>query len=168
MGIQIRDEQKTDLQAIENLTKQAFLNAEHSSHTEHFIVNRLRNHGQLMVSRVAVENGIIVGHVAISPVTISSGARGWYGLGPISVLPEKQGMGIGSLLIHAALERLKQFDAQGCVVLGDPNYYSRFGFQTYPELYLADVPPAYFQAIAFHEPIPRGEVVYQEAFNAID
>lgn len=57
MEIQIRDEQKADVQAIENVTRQAFLHAEHSSHTEHLIVNALRKLGQLSVSLVAEEKG---------------------------------------------------------------------------------------------------------------
>ena len=110
MNIIIRDEQNEDIEAIENLTKAAFHNAEHTSHTEHFIVNSLRNHGQLTISLVAVEDGSIIGHVAISPVQISSGEIGWYGLGPISVHPDKQGLGIGSLLMNKSLEKLKAGD----------------------------------------------------------
>ncbi len=83
---------------------------------------------------VATEDGLIVGHVAISPVTITSGETGWYGLGPISVCPNKQGIGIGSLLMNAALQKLKDLGGKGCVLLGDPNYYSRFGFKSYPDL----------------------------------
>ncbi|NUF13981.1 GNAT family N-acetyltransferase, partial [Acinetobacter oleivorans] len=139
MNIIIRDEQNEDIEAIENLTKAAFQNAEHTSHTEHFIVNSLRNHGQLTISLVAVEDGSIIGHVAISPVQISSGEIGWYGLGPISVHPDKQGLGIGSLLMNKSLEKLKNLGAKGCVLLGDPNYYSRFGFKNNPELILPDV-----------------------------
>lgn len=76
MNIIIRDEQDKDIEAIEKLTKAAFQNAEHTSHTEHFIVNSLRTHGQLTVSLVATEDSAIVGHVAISPVQISSGETG--------------------------------------------------------------------------------------------
>ena len=166
MNIIIRDEQNEDIEAIENLTKAAFQNAEHTSHTEHFIVNSLRNHGQLTISLVAVEDGSIIGHVAISPVQISSGEIGWYGLGPISVHPDKQGLGIGSLLMNKSLEKLKNLGAKGCVLLGDPNYYSRFGFKTYPELILPGVPIEYFQALSFLGNIPKGEVSYHEAFNA--
>lgn len=115
MNIIIRDEQVEDIEAIENLTKAAFQNAEHTSHTEHFIVNSLRNHGQLTISLVAIEDGSIIGHVAISPVQISSGEIGWYGLGPISVHPDKQGLGIGSLLMNKSLEKLKNLGAKGCV-----------------------------------------------------
>ncbi|MDP9801943.1 GNAT family N-acetyltransferase [Acinetobacter calcoaceticus] len=166
MNIIIRDEQVEDIEAIEHLTKAAFQNAEHTSHTEHFIVNSLRNHGQLTISLVAVEDGSIIGHVAISPVQISSGEMGWYGLGPISVHPNKQGLGIGSLLMNKSLEKLKKLGAKGCVLLGDPNYYSRFGFKTYPELILPDVPSEYFQALSFSGKIAKGYVSYHEAFNA--
>lgn len=166
MNIIIRDEQVEDIEAIEHLTKAAFQNAEHTSHTEHFIVNRLRNHGQLTVSLVAVEDGSIIGHVAISPVQISSGEIGWYGLGPISVHPDKQGLGIGSLLMKKSLEELKNLGAKGCVLLGYPKYYSRFGFKNYPELILPDVPSEYFQALSFSGDFAKGYVSYHEAFNA--
>ena len=166
MTITIRDEYSKDIRAIEELIHAAFEKVEHSSHTEHFIVNALRKQGQLTASLVAEDKGQIVGHVAISPVIISSGETGWYGLGPISVVPEKQDKGVGSLLMRTALDRLQQLGAQGCVVLGDPQYYARFGFKAYPELYLKDVPAEYFQAIAFNELIPPGEVTYAAAFNA--
>jgi len=166
MNITIRDERNEDIEAIEKLTEAAFQNAEHTSHTEHFIVNSLRNYGQLTVSLVAIEDSAIVGHVAISPVQISSGEMGWYGLGPISVHPNKQGLGIGSLLMNKSLEKLKNLGAKGCVLLGDPKYYSRFGFRTYPELILPDVPSEYFQALSFSGNIAKGYVSYHEAFNA--
>lgn len=166
MNIIIRDEQVEDIETIEHLTKAAFQNAEHTSHTEHFIVNSLRNYGQLTISLVAVEDGSIIGHVAISPVQISSGEIGWYGLGPISVHPNKQGLGIGSLLMNKSLEKLKNLGAKGCVLLGDPNYYSRFGFKNYPELILPDVPSEYFQALNFSGHFAKGYVSYHEAFNA--
>ncbi|SEL41401.1 putative acetyltransferase [Chitinophaga rupis] len=55
----------------------------------------LRANGQLTVSLVAEEEGVLIGHIAISPVTISSGSEGWFGLGPVSVIPSKQGSGVG-------------------------------------------------------------------------
>lgn len=166
MSIEIRHEQQQDIQTIEALTQAAFLNEQHSSHTEQFIVNQLRKDGQLTISLVALEQEAVVGHVAVSPVRISSGETDWYGLGPISVWPEQQGQGIGSQLMNAALEQLKQLGAKGCVLLGDPEYYYRFGFKSYPDLILPDVPPKYFQAISFVNNIPKGTVSYHEAFNA--
>lgn len=65
MNITIRDEQPEDIEGIETLTRAAFLNAEHTSHTEQFIVNNLRKSGQLTISLVAVEDDSIIGHVAI-------------------------------------------------------------------------------------------------------
>lgn len=166
MKITIRDEQTSDINSIDQLTQAAFLNAPYSSHTEHFIVNQLRAQGQLSMSLVAIEENAIIGHVAISPVAISSGEVGWYGLGPISVAPDRQNLGIGSMLMHAVLEQLKLKGAHGCVLLGEPNFYSRFGFKSYADLRLPDVPAEYFQAITFTGHIPKGDVHYHEAFNA--
>ncbi len=90
MNILIRDEQNTDIQAIFDLTQKAFNDVEHSSHTEQFIVNALRESKQLTVSLVAETQGKVIGHIAFSPVSISDGTTNWYGLGPISVLPEYQ------------------------------------------------------------------------------
>ncbi len=166
MKIKIRPERMDDILAIEGVTQAAFLHAEHSSHTEQFIVNQLRRNDQLTLSLVAELQQDILGHVAVSPVRISTGESGWYGLGPISVLPKMQGLGIGTQLMQAALEVLKNSGATGCVVLGDPHYYVRFGFQVYPDLNLADVPKAYFQAISFVTTHPHGDVEYSDAFLA--
>ena len=166
MHMTIRNEQAQDIEAISRLTEVAFRNEVHSSHTEHFIVNALRRTGQLSISLVAAEHDEILGHVAISPVSISSGVTGWYGLGPISVRPDRQGKGIGSALMRAALQQLRQQGAAGCVVLGDPAYYGRFGFKAHPGLELPDVPPEYFQALSFTGELPVGVVKYAAAFEA--
>ncbi|BAZ02191.1 N-acetyltransferase GCN5 [Tolypothrix tenuis PCC 7101] len=165
MNITIRKEVPGDVADIEALTTAAFLNMAYSSHTEQLIVNALRDSGNLTISLVAEAEGKIVGQVAVSPVAISDATQGWYGLGPISVAPEHQGIGIGSQLMREALATLRQLGASGCVLLGNPNYYSRFGFQAEPSLVLADVPPEYFQAISFNGHIPTGLVSYHESFN---
>ena len=166
MHMTISKERPQDIEAISRLTEAAFKNEVHSSHTEHFIVNALRRTGQLSISLVAAEHDQILGHVAISPVSISSGVTGWYGLGPISVRPDRQGKGIGSALMRAALQQLRQQGAAGCVVLGDPAYYGRFGFKAHPGLVLPDVPPEYFQALSFTGELPVGVVKYAAAFEA--
>lgn len=166
MHMTISKERPQDIEAISRLTEAAFRNEEYSSHTEHFIVNALRRTGQLSISLVASEHDEILGHVAISPVSISSGVTGWYGLGPISVRPDRQGKGIGSALMRAALQQLRQQGAAGCVVLGDPAYYGRFGFKAHPGLELPDVPPEYFQALSFTGELPVGVVKYAAAFDA--
>ncbi|MCU9948494.1 GNAT family N-acetyltransferase [Pseudomonas sp. PDM13] len=166
MTLTLRHETEADITAIERLTADAFRTAPHSSHTEQFIVNALRRAGQLSVSLVAEKDGELVGHVAVSPVTLSSGAHGWYGLGPISVLPALQGRGIGSHLMHAALAELRAMGAAGCVLLGEPGYYGRFGFAVQPGLELPGVPAEYFQALLLEGEWPVAEVSYHKAFEA--
>ena len=166
MNIAVRHELAADVPAIEAVTTAAFLDAPHTSHTEQFIVDGLRKAGQLTVSLVAEAAGQVVGHVAVSPVSISDGADGWFGLGPISVLPRYQRLGVGSRLMREALSVLQQQGAAGCVVLGEPEYYGRFGFRADPNLVLPDVPPEYFQAVAFGSARPRGIVSYHAAFNS--
>ena len=161
----IRPEVPADALSIGVVTVAAFLNAEHTSHTEQFIVDDLRRAEALTVSLVAEDQGEIVGHVAVSPVVISDGTAGWYGLGPLSVKPECQKRGIGSKLVHEALGWLRDLGACGCVVLGDPRYYKRFGFIGEPGLTLPDVPQEYFMAIAFDASRPHGIVTYHQAFN---
>ena len=164
----IRPERPADIAAIARLTEAAFRDAAHTSHTEAFIVDALRRAGQLTLSLVAEEDGRLVGHVAISPVAISSGAKNWFGLGPISVAPDRQGRGIGTRLMNAALENLRGQHAAGCVVLGDPAFYGRFGFAVQPDMRLPGVPPDYFQVLAFGAAVPDGDVSYHEAFNATE
>jgi putative acetyltransferase len=168
MSIKIRGETSGDAKSIEEVTASAFLNARHTSHTEQYIVNALRKAGKLALSLVAEADGIIIGHVAISPVSISDGASGWFGLGPISVLPQYRRRGIGYQLVRDALDLLRGRGASGCVVLGEPTYYSRFGFQTDPNLVLPGVLPEYFQAVSFDSSKPRGIVTYDKAFDAQD
>lgn len=166
MNISIRNEQPSDIPNIFKLTQAAFKDIEYSSHTEQFIVNALRDSQQLTVSLVAEYEGQIIGHIAFSPVSISNGTTDWYGLGPVSVQPEFQNQRVGSQLIHTGLEKLKTLKAAGCVLLGDPEYYARFGFKAKPELVLQGVPAEYFQTLSFTEKMPHGDVVYAEAFNA--
>lgn len=166
VDIDIRSETAADIPAIRAVTISAFLNAPHTSHTEQLIVERLRAAGQLTVSLVAEAKGNIVGHVAVSPVVISEGTAGWFGLGPISVVPEYQRRGIGSQLMREALRVLREQGAGGCVVLGEPAYYGRFGFRADPGLTLPGVPPEYFQRVSFGSSRPRGVVSYHAAFAA--
>ena len=166
MEIKIRPETQTDSSEIEAVVVAAFLNAEHTSHTEQHIIQRLRDAGSLTLSLVAEKNARIVGHVAISPIVLSDDTLNWFGIGPISVIPECQREGIGSKLMREALNKLRELGGRGCVVLGDPRYYSRFGFKAEPDIVLPDVPPEYFMAASFGPVIPRGIVSYDEAFNA--
>ena len=166
MKIDIAGETAADVSAVRAVTISAFMHARHASHTEQFIVDALRRAGQLTVSLVAKTGSSIVGHVAVSPVSISDGAPGWYGLGPISVEPEYQRRGIGSRLMREALRVLRERGACGCVLLGEPRYYNRFGFQVDSNLTLPGVPLEYFQALSFGTSHPRGVVSYHAAFDS--
>ncbi|MGB3288226.1 MAG: N-acetyltransferase [Burkholderiaceae bacterium] len=170
MSIQLRHETPDDVAAIEAVTVAAFADAPHASHIEQCIVRALRAANELTLSIVAEKHGQVVGHVALSAVTITDEhgqkAAGWYGLGPISVLPQMQGQGIGSRLMEQALSELRAMRAEGCVLLGDPAYYARFGFQAHTGLQLPGVPPGYFLALALHRAVPEGIAQFSDAFNA--
>jgi putative acetyltransferase len=164
--MRIRKEMPSDAAAIEAVTVAAFKDIVHTSHTEQFIVRELRKSGALSLSLVVEDDGAVIGHVAVSPVTITSGTTDWYGIGPISVAPGHQGRGVGARLMESALDELRASGAAGCVVLGEPGYYSRFGFTVEPSLVLPGVPAEYFQSIPFNGPLPSGEVSYHAAFEA--
>ena len=166
MNIVIRREIKSDVQAISEVTRAAFENHPYSNHTEEFIINALRDSKALTISLVAVAGNKVVGHIAFSPVTISDGSPDWYGLGPISVLPELQKQGIGKSLIHEGLSLLKSLGAKGCVLVGDPGYYKRFGFRSVPDLVIDGVPQENVLVLPFEESKARGVVIFHEGFTA--
>lgn len=164
--ITLRDETESDFAAIRDVTEAAFRTLAISGHTEQFIIEALRTAGALTISLVATLNGTVVGHLAFSPVTMSDGTPGWYGLGPVSVLPAYQRQGIGKALIAEGLARLKALAANGCCLVGHPGYYGRFGFENPSGLALDGVPPEVFFALPFNGRMPQGTVVFHEAFMA--
>lgn len=182
----IRPETPADNDAISALTTAAFANAPHSSGTEAAIITRLRSDRDLTLSLLTEQSGEIIGHAAFSPIQIAHIAQDgpapspasaltspdtpdashWFGLGPISVHPDFQNQGVGSALIHHGLDQLRARAAQGCVVLGNPDYYTRFGFRAVPTLVYPGPPPEYFMALALTDaPIPQGRVIYAPAFG---
>jgi len=165
-NIIIRNEKEADIDAIAAVTIAAFQSLEISNHTEQFIIEALRSAKALTVSLVAELNGRVAGHIAFSPVTIADGTRSWYGLGPVSVLPEYQRRGIGKALIGEGLVRLKELNARGCCLVGHPDYYRRLGFKNMSGLVHAGVPQEVFLALSFDGHIPQGEVIFHEAFKA--
>lgn len=164
--ILIRDEAQHDADAISDVTVAAFASLEISEHTEQFIIEALRAAGALTLSLVAEWDGRIVGHIAFSPVTMADGTHGWYGLGPVSVLPIYQRMGIGSALIKEGLLRLRRLGASGCCLVGHPQYYSRFGFMNVAGLGHEGVPAEAFFALSFDGRYPQGSVTFHEGFMA--
>ena len=164
--IVIRSETNDDIGAIAEVTIAAFETLEISNHTEQFIIEALRAARALTVSLVAEIHGRVIGHVAFSPVTISDGTRDWYGLGPVSVLPEHQRKGVGKALIREGLCRLKDLNAAGCCVVGHPDYYRKFGFENVPGLVHEGVPQEVFFALSFGGHTPQGTVTFHGAFKA--
>ena len=164
--ILIRDEAGNDAKVIAEVTVAAFDSLEISNHTEQFIVEALRSAGALTVSLVAEVDGHVVGHIAFSPVTISDGSNNWYGLGPVSVLPLYQRMGIGKALIQEGLSRLKELGAKGCCLVGHPQYYRKFGFENVAGLVVEGVPEEVFFALSFDGRFPQGNVSFHEGFKA--
>ena len=162
----IRNETKSDIKGISEITIAAFENHPHSNPTEQFIISALRTANALAVPLVAEIEGRVVGHVAFSPVTISDHSCDWYGLGPVSVLPEYQKQGIGKSLIREGLSLLKVLGSKGCVLVGDPKYYERFGFRNIPGLIHDGIPQEVFLALPFDNKIAQGTVLFHEGFLA--
>jgi putative acetyltransferase len=164
--IVIRRETDSDVSAITEVTAAAFKTLEISNHTEQFIITALRAAKALTLSLVAEADGRVIGHIAFSPVTISDGTQDWYGLGPVSVLPEYQRNGVGKALIEQGLSRLKGLNARGCCLVGHPDYYRKFGFSNMSGLVHEGIPQDVFFALSFDGHIPQGTVTFHEGFKA--
>ncbi|MCF7791436.1 MAG: N-acetyltransferase [Victivallales bacterium] len=164
--MKIRRETAADIEAITKVTIEAFKNHPISDQTEHFIIRELREAYALTISLVAEIDGRVIGHIAFSPVSISDKSSGWYGVGPVSVLPAYHKQGIGKTLIEEGIDILKQKGGKGCVLVGDPNYYKKFGFKNCPEIVLEGIPQEVFLSLPFTKQIPKGTVTFHEGFNA--
>ena len=165
MTISIRAEQPGDEAAIRAVTADAFAGALYSDGSEPGIVDALRADGDLALSLVAETGGIVAGHVAFSLVVIEGGEDGWFGLGPLSVRPDLQRRGIGSRLIGAGIAELRLRDARGVVLVGDPAYYARFGFERDPRLVYPRPGGEYLQRLILSGSGTGGVVRYAPAFG---
>ena len=168
-NIAIREEKPSDGQAIRDVILSAFQNHPHhapgSAPIEHRIVEALRAAGTLSLSLVAVHHETIVGHIAFSPVRINDQTANWLGLGPVAVHPRKQRLGIGTAIINRGLELAADKCVDGVVVLGNPDYYQRFGFVVDPNLVLENVPAECFLARRFTRSEASGVITYHQAFS---
>ena len=161
----LRPETETDRAAIGALTAAAFGGHPHSDGSEPRIIDALRDADALSLSLVAEVDGQVVGHAAFSPVEWP-GEGDWFGLGPVSVRPDRQGKGIGGELIRHGLDLLRSQDAGGCVVLGDPAYYGRFGFEHDAGLTYEGAPPEYFTRLPLSsDEAPAGHIRYASTFE---
>lgn len=128
----IRPEQPSDTTAIRRLLEQSF-----PTSTEAELVDRLRAAGRLTVALVAEQADRVVGYLALSPTKCDGGGAG-LGLGPVAVGEEFRGQGIAASLITAGLESCRGRAADWVVVLGEPQYYRRFGFERAADVGLSD------------------------------
>ena len=162
---QIKEESPAHYAAIRHVTQAAFAPMSFSSGTEAKIIETLRAEGDLSLSLVAIGQGGLLGHCSFSPVKISGAAGNWYALGPIAVGPSNQRQGLGRALVTEGLSRLKTQGAQGCVVIGNPQIYGRFGFQSDRQLMYGALDRALVQRIIFQGSAPFGQVSFAPAFN---
>jgi putative acetyltransferase len=165
-AVHIRPETPADAAAIRAIHLAAFADHPFSQQTEHLIVDALRADGALTLSLVAEIEGDVVGHIAFSPATVGTVTTGWDGAGPVGVLPSRQRQGIGSALVEAGLAELRARGAAGCVLVGDPAFYGRFGFRHDPRITMHDVPPEVVLCLPLAGEVPAGEVVHHPAFLA--
>lgn len=121
----IRTEAPADILAIDRLLKSAF-----DTEAEANLVMKLRENGRRTLSLVACnDEGEVVGYVLFSPVTIDGEDLNWQGLAPLAVHQEYRNKGIAADLVKEGFASLLEFGYPACVVLGDPAYYQRFGFE---------------------------------------
>ena len=121
--VEIREECPDDRQAIRDLLTAAF-----PAPSEASLVDALRLSNRLRISLVADEDVMVTGHIAFSPVTMD-GIEVGLGLAPLAVRAEFRGRGTAELLVKAGLAQARQCDTGMVVVLGEPDYYRRFGFE---------------------------------------
>jgi putative acetyltransferase len=125
MPLSIRPEAPADAPAIRRVLEAAFPTPDEAR-----LVELLRAAGHLLISLVAEEDEVIVGHIAFSPVGIddAAGEEAGVGLAPLAVLPDHQRRGIGSRLVRDGLAACERAGYGFVVVLGEPAFYRRFGF----------------------------------------
>lgn len=132
MKVTIRQENQTDFDSVYSVVKLAFLNAEHTDHDEHNLVNRLRKSSAFIpeLSLVAIVDGEIIGHILFTRIEIHNGSEKSVSLAlaPLTVVPDMQGKGIGGKLIEKGHKIAKGLGFSSAVVLGHPAYYPRFGY----------------------------------------
>ncbi len=162
----IRRERPDDHAAIGDVINSAFLGKPYAGGDEAELVEKLRRDNALSVSLVAELEGSVIGQVVISPARASDGTQGWFGLGPIAVLPAHQKIGIGSQLVRAGLQAIAELGAIGCILVGDPGYYRRFGFVNSPDNALAGEPAKLFMIKLLGQHQPTGPISFHPGFSS--
>ena len=159
----IRNETADDISAIRHVVTEALKLLAQSTGTEAAIVERLRADGALGLSLVAEDVGQVIGYLAASMARVGKHG-GWGLIGPLAVLPSRRLQGIGTALMTEALHRLRK-TSRGAALVGDPVYYSRFGFRAFPGFGVEGCPPEVVQALPFDGTAPCGELTHHPAFG---
>ncbi len=158
--ITIRPEDPADHRAVELLTREAFWGTEMPRCTEHLLVRRLREAPSLVpeLDLVAVDDGVVVGHVIYTRAQVvgSDGASEVLTFGPLSVVPERQGTGVGSALMRHTLAEAARLGHRAVVVYGHPDYYPRFGFARGADVGITAPGGATFDALMARALVPGG------------
>jgi len=162
MKWKIRQEKEGDAGAIRDVVERAFEGKDFADPDDKLIVDRLREDGSLVLSLVAEARGQVIGQVALSPAKV--GDLKYLCLGPIAVVPDHQGKGIGGDLMGHALGVAQAYGRDGVVLLGDPNYYSRFGFERYPAVTFDGKGADALQLLPFTES-PEGAVTFHPVLS---
>ncbi len=165
-GYLVRPQIEADFAAVHELVIAAFKMLPVASGTEQFIMDALWRRGAASVALVAEDGGEIVGQAAFSKILVGGCDVGWHGCGPVSVMPARHKQSIGSALMRAGLEALRALGSKGCVVVGHPDFYKRFGFDNTEAMREPGVPPQYFMALRFAGAMPQGDVTFDKAFEA--
>lgn len=161
----IRPEQHGDHAEVAALLKAAF-----GGTAEADLVTRLRDNKDIVLALAAVTtHGTIVGYIACPRLQLMQDAPGIpvVGVAPLAVAPAHQRGGIGGALMAASLERLRQQGEALVFVLGDPAYYTRFGFDlASAEPFASDYAGPHFMALALRADAPaNGRLIYPRAFS---
>ncbi|MGG7078994.1 GNAT family N-acetyltransferase [Clostridium sardiniense] len=170
MNIIIREENNKDFNEVYDVVRLAFENAEHTDHNEHNLVNKLRDSDAFIkeLSLVAENDGKIIGHTMITKIKI--GEHISLALAPLAVLPKYHGLGVGKKLVLEGHKIAKELGYSSVVIVGDPNYYSRFGYEPASKWGIKapfEVPDENFMAVELIENGLRnisGEVIYAKEF----
>lgn len=157
----IRPETSLDCDAIRSVICEAFHQSDEAD-----LVEALRTARVLEISLVAKEDNSIVGHIALSKLKSPANSLA---LAPVCVVGNQQGRGIGSSLIQTAVAEARSRGFSMIFVLGDPDYYSRFGFSTeLAEGFPCEYSGSFFMALPIgKEHLEPTSVIYPKAFGGM-
>jgi len=164
-SITIRSETPGDVDAIRQVNIDAFLHHPISHQTEHLIVDALRAAHALELSLVADDAGEVVGHIAFSPAAIGDAMYGWFLVGPVAVLPQRQGEGIGRALVEVGLESYGRGRRSAASWSAIRRSTRRFGFRSRPEVTTPECRTRSCCVCRCLNDAPRGDVIAHEAFS---